>query len=203
MRKLFITLGLFATFSLGTAFITSCGNNETDCDGFNFVNQRAINLLAASQTITGSVVNTALDITQFTTVPYEQGSAIAIADLGIAIYYDLEVVARHEAPVTFGNQAFACSPPALANMLESVIITADQTFRGMAPGAELNTFFRFSLDSNVVLDPVNGALMDGATLFYQLVEAPETTQDFVFTFDLLFQDGSRNQVSTSTIRVSQ
>ena len=202
MRKLFITLSFFAFMSFGAAIISSCGGDEPDC-GFDFVNQRVINLGASGREITGQIDNSTLEITQYTTSPYD-GNPIDIADLGIQLNYGLETIVMNEAPpVYFGKQAFACSPPPLANQLEDISIIADQPFNGFAAREELNSIFRFSRNANVLLSAVDPVLMDGSFLFFQLTEAPTTTGDFVFTFILRFQDGTNQEVSTETIRISE
>ena len=125
--------------------------------------------------------------------------------LAIEISYDLERIAANQRSASFGNQAYACSPPALANQLVDLTVTADQEYQaGFPAGTSLNGFFVFSFDSIIESGEIDtGALLDGLPLFFKFVNPPSQPGTFNFNFRLEFQDGTVENIPSGPIQIDR
>ena len=195
MRKLFVTLGVFCALSLGTAIISSCGGD--DCPGFE--NHQVTGIEIEGKLVISRVMLP--DYTwQYVTTRYD-GSPRRFDEVAIEISYGLEQLSMREPGISFGNQAYACSPPLLGNLLTELVIVSEQDYNDeFTAGTPLNRLFRFSRDAGFHAEGFGDSqLLDGPTLFFKPIFPPSQSQSFDFTFQMTFEDGSYREVTVEGI----
>lgn len=196
MRKLFVTLSVFCALTLGTAIISSCGGGD-DCPGFT--NHQVTTINADGKLVISRVMLPDFSW-QYVTTLYD-GSPRRFDEVAIEISYSLEQLSMQEPGISFGNQAYACSPPLLGNLLTELVIVSEQDYNEeFTAGTALNRLFRFSRDAGFHAEGFGDSqLLDGATLFFKPIFPPAQGQSFDFTFQMTFEDGTYREVTVEGI----